>query len=75
MNDVILFQVGYKAAVNKGGYLKSLTKDIKPSIIQQHQVFVKYFLNDSDLVIKGGTGGEEKKALDVFNYTVQVVKF
>ena len=33
------------------------------------------FLNDSDLVIKGGTEGEEKTALGAFNSTVQVVKF
>ena len=33
VNDVVSFQVGYEAAVNKEGCLKSLTKDIKPSII------------------------------------------
>ena len=56
-------------------YLKTFTKDINPSIIQQHQAFVEFFLNNSDPVIKGVTGGEEKKALDAFNYTVHVVKF
>ena len=76
VNDFIFFHVGYKAEVNKGGgYSKSFTKDIKPSIIQQHQAFVEFFLNNSDPVIKGVTGGEEKKALDAFNYTVHVVKF
>ena len=75
VNDVVSFQVGYEAAVNKGEYLKPFTKDIKPSIIRQHQVFVADFLNDSDLVIKGGTEGEEKTALGAFNSTVQVVKF
>ena len=34
-----------------------------------------FFLNNSNPVIKGVTGGEEKKALDAFNYTIQVVKF
>ena len=32
-------------------------------------------MNDSDLVIKGGTGEEVKKALDAYNSTVQVVRF
>ena len=61
--------------VNKGGYLKSFTKDIKPSIIQKHQVFVADFFYYSALVIKGGTGGEGNKSLYAFNSTVQVVKF
>ena len=30
---------------------------------------------DSNIVINGETGGEENKALDAFNYTVQMVKF
>ena len=33
------------------------------------------FFNDGDPVIKGGVGVEEKKVLDAFNSTVQVVKF
>ena len=33
------------------------------------------FLNDRDLVINGGTGGEENKALYAFSFTVHVVKF
>ena len=75
VNDVVSFQVSCEAAVNKGGYFKYFKKDIKQIIIQQHQTFVAEFLNDSDLVIKGGTEGEEKTALGAFNSTVQVVKF
>ena len=75
VNDVVSFQVSCEAAVNKGGYLKSFTKDIKQIIIQQHQTFVAEFLNDSDLVIKGGTEVEKNKALDLFNSTIQVVNF
>ena len=33
------------------------------------------FFYDIDLGIKGGTWGEEKKALDALNFTIQVVKF
>ena len=61
--------------VNKGGYIKSFTKDIKPSIIQKHQAFLADFVNYSDLVINGGTWREEKKAPDALNYTVHVVQF
>ena len=43
VNDVVSFQVGDEVTVNKGGYIKSFIRDIKPSIIQQHQVFVAYF--------------------------------
>ena len=43
VNNFLLFQGCYKAAMNKGECLKSFTKDIKPSIIQQHQAFVEFF--------------------------------
>ena len=43
--------------VNKGGYIKSFTKDIKPSAIQKNQAFVAVLKNDSELFIKGGIGG------------------
>ena len=75
VNDLVSFQVGCEVSVNKGGYIKSFTKDIKPSIIQKHQAFLADFVNYSDLVINGGTWREEKKAPDALNYTVHGVQF
>ena len=45
--------------VNKGGYLKSFTKDIKPSIIQKHQVFVADFFIIVPLLLRVEQGGRE----------------
>ena len=67
--------MGYKAVVNKGVYLKSFIKNIKPSIIQLHQELVVGFLNDSYIFINNASDGEEKKTLNSFNSTVQVVNF
>ena len=61
--------------VNKGVYLKSFIKNIKPSIIQLHQELVVGFLNDSYIFINNASDGEEKKTLNSFNSTVQVVNF
>ena len=43
VNDGVSFHVGCKLTANKGGYIKSLTKDIKTIIIQQHLAFVAFF--------------------------------
>jgi hypothetical protein len=75
VSDVINFQSEYEAAVNKEGYLESLPIDKKPTITEQVEALVADFLNDNDLGFRGGSGGEEPRALKALKLLVDIVVF
>lgn len=73
--DVVNFLDGLERASNRENYLKSFTKETKPSIVDQVQSIVVKFLNDSGIYFKGGTGGEEESAKEGLSAAVTAFQF
>ena len=75
VDEVKKFLQRYIDAPNKGNYLSSFKSGQKPSILNQIEAFVVQFLNKEGVQYKGGTGGEEKRAMDGLSSVVKLVHF
>ena len=75
VDEVKIFLQGYMEAPNKGNYLSSFKSGQKPRILNQIEAFVVQFLNTEGVQYKGGTGGEEKRAMDGLLSVVKLVHF